>query len=427
MPNSKPNEVIIIEGGIPLQGSVTASGAKNAVLPIIAASIVGTGTSIIKNVPHLHDVTTMNELLGQMGVRLTVVDTTNVEICADFIDNPRAPFEIVKTMRASILALGPLLTKYGKAEVSLPGGCAIGARPVDIHLKGLEAMGASIKVENGYIIAEAKRLKGCQFYMDKVTVTGTENLMIAACLAKGETILENCASEPEVVDLAHYLINMGAKIEGVGSSILKIQGVDKLYGCEHTVIPDRIEVGTFLVAAAATGGDITVNNCKAEDLEAVLMKLREAGAEIETTENSIRLNMHGKRPKPVNINTAPHPAFPTDMQAQIFALNTIASGYSIVTENLFENRFMHINELIRMGAEINIAGNQAIIQGVENLNGAPTTATDLRASASLVIAGLIAEGQTKIYDIEYIDRGYENIEEKLVQLGAKIKREMIKE
>ncbi|VAW39141.1 UDP-N-acetylglucosamine 1-carboxyvinyltransferase [hydrothermal vent metagenome] len=415
-------EKIVIEGGNPLIGEINASGAKNAVLPIIAASIVGTGTSIIKNVPHLDDVTTMNELLIQMGVQLTIVDTTNVEICADFINNPKAPYETVKTMRASILALGPLLTKYGKATVSLPGGCAIGARPVDIHLKGLEAMGAAINVENGYIIAKAKRLKGCQFYMDKVTVTGTENLLIAATLADGETTLENCATEPEVVDLAKYLSNMGAKIEGIGTSILKIQGVDKLYGCEHNVIPDRIEVGTFLVAAAATGGKITINNANPNDLESVLIKLKEAGATISTTETSVSLNMQGKRPKPVNINTAPHPAFPTDMQAQFCSLNAIASGYSIVTENLFENRFMHINELIRMGAEITVAGNQAIIQGVKHLHGAPTTATDLRASASLVIAGLVAKGRTEIFDIHFIDRGYEVIEEKLNQLGAKITR-----
>jgi UDP-N-acetylglucosamine 1-carboxyvinyltransferase len=415
-------EKIIIKGGTPLSGQISASGAKNAVLPIIAASIVGTGTSFIKNVPHLDDVTTMNELLIQMGVKLNIVDTTNVEICADFIDNPRAPYETVKTMRASILALGPLLTKYGKAEVSLPGGCAIGARPVDIHLKGLEAMGARIKVENGYIIAESERLKGCQFYMDKVTVTGTENLLIAATLAKGKTILENCATEPEVVDLTKYLINMGAQIEGIGTSILKITGVDQLQGCEHSVIPDRIEVGTFLVAAAATGGHITVNKANPEDLESVIIKLRESGAEITHTNDSITINMHGKRPKPVNINTAPHPAFPTDMQAQFCTLNAIASGYSIVTENLFENRFMHINELIRMGADITVAGKQAIIQGVKELNGAPTTATDLRASASLVIAGLVASGETEIFDIHFIDRGYEIIEEKLNQLGANIKR-----
>jgi len=415
-------EKIVIKGGKPLSGNIYASGAKNAVLPIIAASIVGTGTSIIKNVPHLDDVTTMNELLIQMGVRLTINDTTNVEICADHIHNARAPYETVKTMRASILALGPLLTKYGKAEVSLPGGCAIGARPVDIHLKGLAAMGAKIKVENGYIVAEADRLQGCQFYMDKVTVTGTENLLIAATLAKGETILENCATEPEVVDLTRYLINMGAQIEGMGTSILKIQGVKTLHGCEHHVIPDRIEVGTFLVAAAATGGKITINRANPEDLESVLIKLREAGAEISSTDDSISLNMHGKRPKPVNINTAPHPAFPTDMQAQFCTLNAIADGYSIVTENLFENRFMHINELIRMGANITVAGNQAIIKGVKQLNAAQTTATDLRASASLVIAGLAAKGSTEIFDVHFIDRGYEVIEEKLNQLGANINR-----
>ena len=415
-------EKIVIKGGKALNGTVTASGAKNAVLPIIAASIVGSGTSIIKNVPHLEDVTTMNELLIQMGVDLTINDTTNIEICADHITNPKAPYEIVKTMRASILALGPLLTKYGRAEVSLPGGCAIGARPVDIHLKGLEAMGAEIHVENGYIIAKADRLKGCQYYMDKVTVTGTEKLLIAVTLAEGETILENCATEPEVVDLTKYLLNMGAKIEGIGTSVLKITGVDKLYGCEHVVIPDRIEIGTFLVAAAATGGKITVNKVVPHDLESVLIKLRESGAEITVTEDSVSLNMHGERPKPVNINTAPHPAFPTDMQAQFCSLNAIASGYSIVTENLFENRFMHINELVRMGADITVSHNQAVIHGVERLNGAPTTATDLRASASLVIAGLVAEGISEIYDIHFIDRGYEVIEEKLSQLGADIKR-----
>ncbi len=415
-------EKIVIQGGQPLSGSISASGAKNAVLPIIAASIVGSGTSVIKNVPHLDDVTTMNELLIQMGVKLTVNDTTNVEICADNIDNPSAPYETVKTMRASILVLGPLLTKYGKAEVSLPGGCAIGARPVDIHLKGLEAMGAKIRVENGYIIAKSERLQGCQFYMDKVTVTGTENLLIAATLAEGETLLENCATEPEVIDLTRYLINMGAKIEGIGTSVLRITGVESLQGCEHTVIPDRIEVGTFLVAAAATGGEITIKKANPYDLESVLIKLRQAGAEISTTDDSISLKMHGKRPNPVNINTAPHPAFPTDMQAQFCTLNAIASGYSIVTENLFENRFMHINELVRMGADITVANKQAIINGVKHLNGAPTTATDLRASASLVIAGLVAKGITEIFDIHYIDRGYEVIEEKLNQLGAKIKR-----
>lgn len=415
-------EKIIINGGKALHGEVSASGAKNAVLPIIAASIVGHGQSIIKNVPHLDDVTTMNELLIQMGAQLTVVDTTNIEICADSIDKPRAPYETVKTMRASILALGPLLARFGRAEVSLPGGCAIGARPVDIHLKGLEAMGAEIKVEAGYIIAQAEKLKGCRFYMDKVTVTGTENLLIAASLAEGETILENAATEPEVVDLANYLIAMGAKIEGAGTSVIKVNGVAKLYGAEHKVISDRIEIGTFLVAAATTGGNITVNNTNHKDLEAVLIKLRQAGAEITTNDNSITLNMHGQRPKAVNIVTAPHPAFPTDMQAQFCAMNAIAEGQSTVTENLFENRFMHINELNRMGANISIAGNQAMVNGVEELVGAPVTATDLRASASLVIAGLVAKGQTEIHDVHYIDRGYELIEEKLIQLGADIQR-----
>ena len=415
-------EKIVIQGGTKLTGEVSASGAKNAVLPIIAASIVGHGQSIIKNVPHLDDVTTMNELLIQMGAELTVVDTTNVEICADTINKPRAPYETVKTMRASILALGPLLARFGHAEVSLPGGCAIGARPVDIHLKGLEAMGATIKVENGYIIANAEKLVGCPFYMDKVTVTGTENLLIAACLAEGQTILENAATEPEVVDLANYLSKMGAKIEGAGTSVIKITGVTKLYGTEHKVISDRIEIGTFLVAAATSKGHIKVKNTNPKDLEAVLMKLREAGAEITLDHEIIELNMLGKPPKAVNIVTSPHPAFPTDMQAQFCAMNAIAEGHSTVTENLFENRFMHINELNRMGADISISGNQAHIQGVEKLYGAPVTATDLRASASLVIAGLVAEGTTEIHDIHYIDRGYELIEEKLIQLGAKIER-----
>lgn len=415
-------EKIVIKGGQPLIGEVNASGAKNAVLPIIAASILGHGQSTIKNVPHLDDVTTMNELLIQMGAQLTVVDTTNIEVCADTIDKPRAPFETVKTMRASILALGPLLARFGRAEVSLPGGCAIGARPVDIHLKGLEAMGAKISVENGYIIASVDELKGCEFYMDKVTVTGTENLMIAACLAKGVTILENSATEPEIVDLAKYLKNMGAKIEGEGTSEIKITGVDKLYGAEHFVIPDRIETGTFLVAAAATNGNITIHNTNHHDLEAVIMKLKEAGANITLTDTSISINMKPGRHKAVNIVTAPHPAFPTDMQAQFCALNAIAKGQSTITENLFENRFMHLNELKRMGADISVNGNQAIINGVDHLNGAPTTATDLRASASLVISGLAAQGETEIHDVHYIDRGYELIEEKLNQLGANIKR-----
>jgi UDP-N-acetylglucosamine 1-carboxyvinyltransferase len=413
---------ITITGGHTINGHIKASGAKNAVLPILAATIVGQGESHIQHVPHLHDVTTMNELLVQMGAQLTVDHNSDITICTDYLKNQTAPYETVKTMRASILALGPLVARYGRAKVSLPGGCPIGARPVDLHIKGLQAMGATIDVVDGYILASCDRLKGNRIVMEKVTVTGTENIMIAATLAQGETLIENAAIEPEVVDLAKYLKAMGADIRGEGTSKIYIQGKDQLYATSHAVMPDRIEIGTFLVAAAITGGSITINNSCNDDLDAVFDKLTEAGAQITTTATSVTLNMHGKRPNPVNIRTAPHPAFPTDMQAQFCALNTIADGTSVITETLFENRFMHVEELNRMGANIHVEGNQAIIKGVNKLSGAPVTATDLRASASLVLAGLAATGKTDVHDIHYIDRGYEAIEEKMNQLGAKIVR-----
>lgn len=413
---------ISITGGKIIEGTIQASGAKNAVLPILAATIVGQGESHISNVPHLHDVTTMNELLAQMGAQLTVDHHADISICTDDLKNQTAPYETVKSMRASILALGPLVARYGNAKVSLPGGCQIGARPVDLHIKGLQAMGAQIDVKDGYIYASCDRLQGNRILMDKVTVTGTENILIAAALAKGETLIENAAIEPEVVDLAKYLKAMGAEIEGEGTSKIYIQGKDQLIGTHHAVMSDRIEIGTFLVAAAITGGSITIKNSCNDDLDAVFAKLIEAGANIQTTDNSVTLNMHGKRPQPVDIRTAPHPAFPTDMQAQFCALNAIADGTSHITETLFENRFMHVEELNRMGANIQVEGNQAMIKGVEQLSGAPVTATDLRASASLVLAGLAAKGTTVVHDIHYIDRGYEAIEEKLNQLGAKIIR-----
>ncbi len=413
---------ITITGGQTINGTIKASGAKNAVLPILAATIVGQGESHISHVPHLHDVTTMNELLAQMGAQLTVDHHADITICTDNLKNQTAPYETVKTMRASILALGPLVARYGRAKVSLPGGCQIGARPVDLHIKGLQAMGAKIDVHDGYIHAACDRLQGDRIVMEKVTVTGTENILIAATLAKGETLIENAAIEPEVVDLAKYLKAMGAEITGEGTSKIYIQGKEQLYGTHHAVMPDRIEIGTFLVAAAITGGSITINNSCNDDLDAVFAKLIEAGANLTTTADSVTLNMNGKRPLPVDIRTAPHPAFPTDMQAQFCALNAIADGASHITETLFENRFMHVEELNRMGANIHIEGNQAMIKGVKKLSGAPVTATDLRASASLVLAGLAAQGETTVHDIHYIDRGYEAIEEKLNQLGSKIIR-----
>jgi len=413
---------LIIKGGRPLSGEIRISGAKNAALPILAASLLADGVVKICNVPHLHDITTTMELLGRMGVDLVIDEKMSIEVDPTTIKELFAPYELVKTMRASILVLGPLVAKYGKAEVSLPGGCAIGSRPVNLHIHGLEAMGAKISVENGYIHAEADRLKGANLVLDLVTVTGTENLMMAATLADGVTVIENAAREPEVVDLANCLISMGAKIEGAGTDKITIEGVERLSGTTYTVLPDRIETGTYLVAAAITGGKIKVKDTSPEHLDSVLAKLREAGAEIEMGEDWISLDMKGRRPKAVDLTTAPYPAFPTDMQAQFSALNAVAEGSSIITETVFENRFMHVQELDRMGAKIRLHGNTAIITGVEKLTAAPVMATDLRASASLVLAGLVAEGETVVERIYHIDRGYQCIEEKLEMLGAEIRR-----
>jgi UDP-N-acetylglucosamine 1-carboxyvinyltransferase len=413
---------LIIKGGIPLSGQVRISGSKNAVLPILAGTLLASGPVVVNNIPHLHDVTTTMELLGRMGVSITIGDKMSVEIDPSTIQNTFAPYELVKTMRASILVLGPLLARYGTAEVSLPGGCAIGARPVNIHLSGLEAMGAEITVEQGYIRAKADRLKGAHIVMDQITVTGTENLMMAASLAEGTTILENAAREPEVVDLADFINAMGGRIENAGTDKITIHGVEKLEGCEYTVLPDRIETGTYLVAAAITGGKVLLKDADPSLLDAVLAKLVEAGAIIDTGENWIELDMEGRKPKAVNIRSAPYPGFPTDMQAQFCALNAIADGTSSVTETVFENRFMHIQEISRLGANIQLEGNTAIIQGVDTLNGAPVMATDLRASASLILAGLVAKGETVVERIYHIDRGYDHIEEKLACLGANIRR-----
>jgi len=413
---------LFIKGGNRLNGEIRISGAKNAALPIIMGCLLADDATIIGNVPHLHDITTTLELLGRMGVSISVDETLNVEVDTRTIDKYVAPYELVKTMRASILVLGPLVAHYGKAEVSLPGGCAIGSRPVDQHIKGLRAMGADIVVENGYIQATAKRLKGAKIVMDLVTVTGTENLLMAATLAEGTTILENAAREPEVVDLAIFLNSMGAKITGAGTDTITIEGVEKLSGTKHNVMPDRIETGTYLVAAAVTGGKIKLKDTCPDYLDAVLDKLTEAGAEIEANDNWITLDMKGKRPTSIDLRTAPYPAFPTDMQAQFCVLNAIAGDTGSVVETVFENRFMHIQELQRMGANINLQSNTAIIKGVDKLTAAPVMATDLRASASLVIAGLIADGETEVERIYHIDRGYECIEEKLLQLGASIRR-----
>ena len=413
---------LLITGGAQLHGEVRISGAKNAALPILAATLLADGPVTLSNVPHLRDITTTMELLGRMGVQLTVDERMNIEVDSSTIHDFSAPYELVKTMRASILVLGPLLARYGQANVSLPGGCAIGARPVNLHIHGLEAMGAAIKVENGYIRATAKRLKGAHLFLDIVTVTGTENLMMAATLAEGTTIIENDASEPEVVDLAHCLNQMGAKISGAGTDTLTIEGVERLSGTHYSVLPDRIETGTYLVAAAITGGRVRVKDTNPHLLEAVLLKLREAGADIEIGDNWIELDMHGRRPRAVDLRTAPHPAFPTDMQAQFTALNVVAEGTGMITETVFENRFMHVQELQRMGADIRLEGNTAIIRGVEKLTAAPVMATDLRASAGLVLAGLVAQGDTLVDRIYHIDRGYECIEEKLTQLGARIRR-----
>lgn len=413
---------LIIRGGVSLRGDVRISGAKNAVLPIMAAGLLCETPCTIENVPHLQDVTTMMELLGGMGVTLTISDKMSVEIDTSTIEKLVAPYDLVCTMRASILVLGPMLARFGQAKVSLPGGCAIGSRPVDIHLHGLMALGAEIKVENGYIDARAERLVGARIVMDQVTVTGTENLMMAAVFAEGETVLENAAREPEVIDLANFLIKMGADISGVGTDIITIRGVKSLKGARYRVLPDRIETGTYLVAAAMTRGKIRVRDTDPRLLDAVMSKLTEAGALITTGEDWIELDMEGRCLKSVNVRTAPHPGFPTDMQAQFLALNCIAEGTATVVETIFENRFMHVQELLRIGADIHVEGNTAVVRGLPQLTGAQMMATDLRASASLILAGLVADGETTINRIYHIDRGYESIEEKLSKLGANIQR-----
>lgn len=413
---------IVISGGEPLNGDVWISGAKNAVLPILAATLLADEPVTIGNVPHLHDVTTTMELLGQMGVHLTIDERMRIHVDPRPAKNYFAPYDLVKTMRASILVLGPLVARFGEAVVSLPGGCAIGSRPVNLHIEGLQALGADVNVENGYIKARAKRLKGARIVMDLVTVTGTENIMMAAALAHGTTVIENAAQEPEVVDLANCLNAMGAKIGGAGTGTIVIDGVERLHGTNYDVLPDRIETGTFLVAGAITGGHVMAKRARPKTLDAVLLKLEEAGADINTGEDWIEVNMHGKRPRAVDITTAPYPAFPTDMQAQFTALNSVAEGVGTIVENVFENRFMHVHELERLGADIRLDGNTAVITGVKEMSGAPLMATDLRASACLVLAGLVAKGDTTVDRIYHIDRGYECIEEKLGTLGAKIRR-----
>jgi UDP-N-acetylglucosamine 1-carboxyvinyltransferase len=411
-----------IVGGQPLEGEVRISGAKNATLPILAGALLAEGPVTIGNVPHLQDVTTTIELLGRMGVTVTIDERMRIEVDSGTIREYFAPYELVKTMRASILVLGPLLARFGRADVSLPGGCAIGARPVNIHVAGLQAMGADIHIEGGYIRARAARLKGARLVLDTVTVTGTENLMMAAALADGETVIENAAREPEVVDLANFLVAMGAIIAGAGTDRIVVQGVRKLCGVNYDVLPDRIEAGTYLVAGTITRGHVRIKNVNPAHLDAVIVKLREAGASVAAGDSWVEVDMRGRRAKAVDVRTAPYPAFPTDMQAQFAALDTVAAGVGTVVETIFENRFMHMLEMRRMGAEIRLEGNTAIIHGVERLTAAPVMATDLRASASLVLAGLVAEGQTEIERIYHIDRGYETIEEKLAQLGARIKR-----
>ena len=411
-----------IQGGTPLTGEVKISGAKNAALPILAATLLVDGPVTVGNVPHLHDVTTTNELLGRMGVSVTIDERMRVTVDASSITDLVAPYELVKTMRASILVLGPLLARFGRADVSLPGGCAIGARPVNLHVTGLQQLGADIRIENGYIKARAARLKGARLVLDTVTVTGTENLMMAATLAEGTTHIENAAREPEVVDLANFLNVMGAQVSGAGTDTITIEGVTRLHGGHYEVLPDRIEAGTFLVAGAITRGRVRVRNAVPHHLEAVLAKLAESGAEVTTGEDWIEVDTHGERPRAVDIRTAPHPGFPTDMQAQFAALNTVADGVATITETIFENRFMHMLEMRRLGADIRIEGNTAIVRGVPRLTAAPVMATDLRASASLVLAGLVADGRTQVERIYHIDRGYECIEEKLGALGAQIRR-----
>ncbi|TDJ22933.1 MAG: UDP-N-acetylglucosamine 1-carboxyvinyltransferase [Gammaproteobacteria bacterium] len=415
---------LLVRGGRRLSGELRISGAKNSALPILAATLLSAEPVTLRNVPHLHDVTTMIELLGCLGVEVIVDDEMNVEVLGGSLSGCRAPYEVVKTMRASFTVLGPLLARYGRAEVSLPGGCAIGSRPVDQHLKGLAALGANVVVDDGYVIADdGGGLKGARILMDVTTVGGTQNLMMAAALAQGTTVLENAAREPEIVDLAECLIAMGAHISGQGTDTISIEGVDELHGAQHRIMPDRVETGTYLIAVAATGGNVLIKHARPQTLDAVLIKLSEAGAVIEQGADWVSLSMSRGRPKAVDIRTAPHPGFPTDMQAQFLALNAIAEGTSRVTETIFENRFMHVPEINRLGADITLEGAKtAVIEGVAKLHGAPVMATDLRASFSLVIAGLVAEGETLIDRIYHIDRGYERIEEKLVQLGASVER-----
>lgn len=414
---------LIINGGVSLEGEIRIAGAKNSALPILAATLLTQETVKVCNLPHLYDITTMLELLGCMGVQPVVDEKLNVEVDSSTIEHFNAPYELVKTMRASILVLGPLLAHYGRAEVALPGGCAIGSRPVNLHISALQAMGADIIVEDGYIKATVDgRLKGAHVFMDLVTVTGTENVMMAATLADGKTVIENAAREPEVVDLANCLVAMGAKIRGQGTDTIEIEGVKTLKGCTYSVMPDRIETGTYLIAAAATRGHIKVKDTRPDILDSVLSKLEQAGAEIKVGEDWIELDMHGQRPKSVSLRTAPYPAFPTDMQAQFTALNSVADGTGSITETVFENRFMHVHEMNRMGASIQVEGNTVIVEGVPTLKGAPVMATDLRASASLIIAGLVSDHETIVDRIYHIDRGYECIEEKLQLLGARIRR-----
>ncbi|MHB8914598.1 MAG: UDP-N-acetylglucosamine 1-carboxyvinyltransferase [Thiobacillus sp.] len=414
-------DALSIQGGYPLEGEVRISGAKNAALPILTASLLSDEPLSLGNVPHLKDVSTMLALLGYMGVCVTLDDKNHVTLNGAQIANREAPYEMVKTMRAAILVLGPTLARFGEARVSLPGGCAIGSRPVDLHIKGLQAMGAEILIEHGYIHAKATRLQGARIVMDVVTVTGTENLMMAATLADGITVLENAAREPEVIDLAHCLVEMGAKISGIGTDTLTIEGVARLHGATYQVMADRIETGTFLVGAAMAGGRVRVTHALPNTLDAVISKLRDAGASVDCGEDWIEVKSDGKL-RAVDIRTAPHPAFPTDMQAQFMAMNTIAAGAAQVIETIFENRFMHVQELRRLGANIEITGNTALVRGVPRLDGAIVMATDLRASACLVLAGLVAQGETRIERIYHLDRGYERIEEKLAQLGARVQR-----
>lgn len=414
---------LIITGGKPLSGEIYISGSKNSALPILAATLLCEEPVVLGNLPHLHDITTMIELLGCMGVNVIVDEKMRVEVDASQVQAFTAPYELVKTMRASILVLGPMLGRFGQAQVSFPGGCAIGSRPVDLHLRGMEALGATIEVDGGYINASCKgRLKGAKIFLETVTVGGTENILMAAVLAEGQTVIQNAALEPEIVDLANCLNAMGADITGHGTDTIVINGVEKLHGCSYNVMADRIETGTYLAAAAATCGRIKLKNTQADSLEAVIAKLREAGADITVEKNTITLDMHGRRPKAISVRTAPYPAFPTDMQAQITAMNAVAEGVGTITETIFENRLIQAHEMNRMGAKIAISGNHAVVTGVDRLKGAPVMATDLRASASLVIAGLVADGQTVIDRIYHIDRGYECIEEKMMQLGANIRR-----